>query len=98
MSELYIQKRLPRTNDESFDLKRFHEMESQRSQYGGRIKPSSVKYYARVKTRLIKSGIIEPGSRANVRTLAMQAFKAMPWYRQWYLKAKFWLLRLTRKR
>jgi len=95
MPEYYIQKRLPRDSAEKDDLRKFHQLEAQRKFNNGNIRAAHIKHYARLKTRLIRSGLIAPATRDSIRNLAMEAYGKMPFYKKWWMKTKYYWKRFT---
>lgn len=62
----------------------------------GYLTHNEQKQLARARTNLLRSGVIAPLQKAEVRAIASAAYSGFPWYKKLYLKAKFYLLVVMR--
>jgi hypothetical protein len=53
------------------------------------LSASERKRYVRVRTRLIKVGLVRPINPERLRAHAREIFASMAWYRRWWMVAKF---------
>lgn len=78
----------PNTPKEGNDFRDFGRlMEIKRSKV---LSKSEAKQLNRVTVRLQKAGIINPVSREVLKLQAAAIYRAMPWWKKFHMKLRFW--------
>jgi hypothetical protein len=91
MTDLDEAIRQPRTRDETVDYLDYVRLRTIR--VSKPLSKSEAKRYLRVRTRLVKTGVIRPVTQERLRKVAMESYRQLPWYKRMRMRAKFrWVL------
>lgn len=88
--------RQPVTKNEAGDVQTYMKL-AKAERIKGKLAPSELKRFHRVRARLLRAGVIQEIGRAQLEATAREALADLTWWRRWLLKIKFRIM-IWRKR